>query len=381
MRTGAALKASNLQFESSGITQPFRCAVSLHSHTLHSRESLDFIYRYAKRVGLIRAVIERGENKYRAIHASELDLSRAWWTPPIVPHDAWMLERDQIEGRLGLRAMVSLTDHDDIEAALALRVLEECRDAPISVEWTVPYRNTFFHLGLHNLRPDSAREEMCRLAAFTTNPTTTAFRPMLERVASCDGSLIVFNHPCWDESGIGEREHRAIACDFLGKHGPFVHALELNGLRPWSENQAVMKMAKRFAKPLISGGDRHAFEPNTILNLTNAANFAEFAGEVRAGLSTVLVTDQYREPFALRILQNLEAVLGDQENHGRGWRRWSDRVFFRCDDGVTRPLTELFGEKHPAAVAVFVGVVGALRHPSMKWAFRQVFYKREELTL
>jgi hypothetical protein len=137
MGTGAASKASNLQFESSGVTRQFRCAVSLHSHTLHSRESLDFIYRYAKRVGLIRAVIERGENKYRAIHASELDLSRAWWTPPLGPHDAWVLERDQIERRLGLRAIVSLTDHDDIEAALALAYSK--RAATCRFQWSGPF--------------------------------------------------------------------------------------------------------------------------------------------------------------------------------------------------------------------------------------------------
>src|SRR3954471_858231 len=34
------------------------------------------------------------------------------------------------------------------------------------------------------------------------------------------------------------------------------------------------------------------------------------------------------EPFGLRILQNIEEILRDHANHARGWRQWSDRVFY-----------------------------------------------------
>ena len=43
------------------------------------------------------------------------------------------------------------------------------------------------------------------------------------------------------------------------------------------------------------------------------------------------------EPFALRILQNIEEILSDQPNHALGWRRWNDRTFYRYDDGSIRP--------------------------------------------
>src|SRR5258706_10546102 len=132
----------------------FRTGVSLHSHTLHSRENLEFIYRALAKVPLFAAALRRGEQHYRNVHGRTLDLTRGWWTPPLGAHHAWSVEKAQIEG-LGLSPIVSLTDHDDIEAPVSLQLLEECRGTPISFEWTVPFRFTFFHIGVHNLPPMS----------------------------------------------------------------------------------------------------------------------------------------------------------------------------------------------------------------------------------
>ena len=46
---------------------------------------------------------------------------------------------------------------------MSLQAIEVSRNIPISVEWTVPFRNTFFHLGVHNLPPNRARAIMDRL--------------------------------------------------------------------------------------------------------------------------------------------------------------------------------------------------------------------------
>jgi hypothetical protein len=359
----------------------FRTAVSLHSHTLHSRETLTFINRLAKRIGPIGAALEGGKAKYQSLHGSSLDLRRAWWTPPLAPRDAWVLEKHQIESRLGLNAFISLTDHDDIEAPLSLRVLEECREIPISVEWTVPYGPTFFHLGVHNLARDSARELMYGLAHFTARERGCDLACLLHTLADTKDTLIVFNHPCWDENGIGQEAHTKLATQFAQKYGQSIHAFELNGLRPWAENREVFQMACELGKTLISGGDRHALEPNTILDLTNATTFSEFVEQVRAGRTDVLVTDQYREPYAIRILQNLEEILQDHENHGRGWRRWSDRVFYTCDDGIARSLTTLFANQVPVPVQFFVRAVKLIRHHNVRRTFRLAFPRRQELAL
>ena len=159
-----------------------------------------------------------------------------------------------------------------------------------------------------------------------------------------------------------------------------LHAFELNGLRPWSENRTVLDLARMFEKPLISGGDRHANEPNTLLNLTNASTFAEFVSEVRDGISDVFITDQYLEPLSMRILHSLEEILGRREDHAFGWKTWSDRAFYLCDDGVTRPLRELWGEE-PLAVRLFTKGVDLLHNPQFRHAFRLAFAKREDVGL
>ena len=66
--------------------------------------------------------------------------------------------------------MVSITDHDNIEAPMLLRVVPEARRVPVSVEWTVPYKDATFHLGVHNLPSGSAESIMQRLREFTLHP-------------------------------------------------------------------------------------------------------------------------------------------------------------------------------------------------------------------
>jgi hypothetical protein len=76
----------------------------------------------------------------------------------------------------------------------------------------------------------------------------------------------------------------------------------------------------------------------------------------------------------------MEEILSDQENHALGWRRWCDRTFYLHDDGVVRPLGESW-KKEPAAVTIFVRGLQALRHPSLKQAFRFAFPRRDEAIL
>jgi len=370
-----------IYFENKSTLPEFRTVVSLHGHTLYSRESLDFLDTLARRVPPIRMALNRGAEQYRRAHGVNLDLKRAWWTPPLSAYGAWKLEAGRIVDQFGAHPLVSLSDHDDIEAGVTLRVLEECSTVPVSVEWTVPFGGTFFHMGVHNLPPDQARAIMADLKAFTAVAREDKLRDLFAALDAHREVLIVFNHPCWDECEVGRSRHTDAARRFVANYGGFIHAFEVNGLRPWGENRMVVDFARECGKPLISGGDRHALEPNTVLNLTNAETFEEFATEVRDGRSSVLVTTQYAEPFALRILHNIEQILAEHEAHGMGWRRWSDRVFYACDDGVVRSLTELWGNDGPMAVQTFVRGVQILHQPLFRGAFRTMFGGRRGVAL
>ncbi len=357
----------------------FRTGVSLHGHTLHSQEKLDFIYRLATQITPLRLALERGEARYRNIHGASLDLSRAWWTPPLSAYDAWKLEASHIAERFDLAPLVSLSDHDNVDAPILLQHREECRPVPVSVEWTVPYGGTFFHLGIHNMAVENARAIMTEMEAFTAQTSRVPLADLLRMLTSNRDTLVIFNHPNWDENKIGEEAHRAAARQFSGIYKQYIHAFELNGLRPWSENRTVVDLARQFGKPIVSGGDRHGLEANTILNLSSATSFSEFVDEIRDGYSHVVLTRRYMEPLAMRILENIEDVLQDYDNHVYG-RHWSDRAFYLCDDGVTRSLKTLWGTE-PLAVRLFTNGVNLMRNPRFKHAFRVAFAKREEVVL
>ena len=375
------MKESRVRFhwEDRNYHTQFRTGVSLHSHTLHSHESLDFIGRATANTPWLSGAIKKQTDKYRALKGRDLDLRRAWWTPPLSPLHAWKLEKAQIQESLDLSAFVSLTDHDNIHAGTNLQMLDETRDCPVSVEWTVPWEKTFFHLGLHNLPAGDAAQIMTELAVITADPRIENIGAMLERLHAIDSVLIVINHPLWDENHIGAAAHRECVDSFLARFLCFIHACELNGLRPWKENRGVIDLAKGLSLPLISGGDRHGREPNACINLTNAASFAEFVSEVRDdGWSDVLFMPQYKEPFRLRILLNLCDIIEDDPNHSLGWAQWNDRVFYLTDEGVAKSLHEFWGNRIPSVVTRFVALMSLVRHRQVRSALRFALAQKQE---
>jgi hypothetical protein len=373
---------ASVQFAWRGASwQRARTAVSLHSHTSHSIETLDFIPRLAAHVPVLRDLLRAHEDRYRRSHGCELNYCNAWWTPPLGLREALGVERAQIE-RLGLHPLVSITDHDNVGAPLLLRLLPEGRQTPVSVEWTVAYRGVVFHLGIHNLPPRRATQCMAALAAFTADPKEADLEGMLSWLGEEPDTLVVFNHPYWDEKGAGQQLHDSMAVEFLRRYGPFLHALEMNGLRPWSENRRVAALAASVGKPLVSGGDRHCCEPNAMLNLTNSSTFGEFVEEVRDyGRSHVLVMPQYREPFVSRVMKMVADVMRDNREHTHGWVRWTDRVFVRDHDtGEVEALSSVWSEGHqPLVVQAFAGACRLLDSRSLHAALRQFLPETQEL--
>jgi hypothetical protein len=343
---------------------------------------MEFVRLGTRDIPWLGNAVRRQELKYRALKGRDLDLGRAWWTPPLSAGQAWALETNQIETRLGKSALVSLTDHDNIEASAQLSLLKKTANSPVSVEWSVPFRETLFHIGVHNIPPEQAGVRMREMHELTAHPDERLVAELLEALGEPKESLIVFNHPMWDESHVGLERHVAYVNAFLRSCRPFLHAIELNGLRPWKENRKAAQLAGSVSLPVISGGDRHGREPNANLNLTNAASFSEFAEEIRKdGWSDVLFMPQYRDSLRFRILENLCDILADDPAHAMGWIRWSDRVFYLTDEGIVRSLKEFWGSRIPAVVNQFVGLMNFMRNSNIRAALRMALYEGEEVAL
>ena len=339
---------------------------------MHSRESLSSLPVYAGNIPLLAWELNRLARGYQAKHGRPLDYSRAHWTPPLPEREAHELEKRSIEDHLGLAALVSLSDHDNIEAGCGLRQLADTSAAPISVEWTVPVAGTYFHLGVHNLPPQHARSIMAEMAAYTHQPSEALRKEILLVVNGHEDTLVVLNHPLWEQSGCGTEHHRAAVGQLLIASGNLIHAIELNGLRPWAENRSVIDWARGSDYPLISGGDRHACEPNSIVNLTNAATFPEFVGEVRAGRSVVAFRDCYKDPRGFRIIRALSDIMGEYPDLPSRVR-WSDRVFCQRYSGAFTPISEIWNGDVPRVVRLFGLTVGLARNQKIRSVLRFCF--------
>jgi len=357
----------------------YRTGVSLHSHTLYSEESLAFVPRYTAGLPIAAHAIAGQAERYKTLTGLDLDFSRAFWRPPLGPREAYDLEAKQIEA-LGLDALVSLSDHDDIQAGSQLAVLEAHQ--PISVEWTIPFGPSFFHMGVHNLPAEHAPAIMTELQSFTVQPVRSRFAELLAWLDGFGQTLIILNHPMWDEARIGVVEHAQLLGRVIERYGEHIHALELNGLRPWKENQRVIWLAEQSGHVLVSGGDRHGLEPNANLNLTNAQSFAEFVAETRQDrISEVLFMPQYREPLKLRMIETMCDIVRDYPEFPIGRRRWNERVFYRQDDGVVRPLAAIWQRDEPWPVKWFLGGLRAIMSRQVRTALRLALADPQEAGL
>lgn len=353
-------------------TGGYDAGVCLHGHTMHSQECLSFLPRHLHHVPGVSQIVDYYERAPRRVN-----FARAWWTPPLTPASALHLEREQIAG-LGLRPMVSLTDHDDIEAGLALGVTADHAETPISVEWTVPYRRSIFHLGVHNIPRSAARAWMDAMAQYTAEPREPELPGILRELADVPGVLMVLNHPFWIEEGVVEDDHRPALDGLLSECGGWFHALELNGTRRWKENAATMELARAYNRPLISGGDRHACEPSACINLTNGRTFAEFAAEIKAGQSSILFLPQYREPMAQRVLEASRDILRTYPEYP-GRERWAERIFYRSEDGIVRTVAQIWKGREPRFLRAAASAVHLVAGNRFRSALRVLLAERGEL--
>jgi hypothetical protein len=360
----------------------FRTGVSLHGHTNQSQETLDFLANVGNQYPLIRPLLSRLERRSEGNHGVRINYAASYWTPPMTPKLAFDLERSQIE-KLDLAPMVSLTDHDTINAPMLLRTVPSARGIPVSVEWSAPYGVQSFHLGIHNLPSSKAPEWMQTLKDYTKNPSDARLTEILVALNDEPNVLVIFNHPLWDLYLVGAEKHRFLVNEFLQKNGNYLHALELNGLRHWDENRATRRLAEQWNMLLISGGDRHGVEPNANINLTNARSFTEFVHEIRREKkSDILFMPQYAEPWKHRILQSAIDAVRHYPEFPQGSRTWDERVYHPDANGVARPLSELWPDGTAPWVMRFgVGIVQIMGRGLVSGGLRMAWTESHQLRL
>jgi len=360
----------------------FLTGISLHSHTNQSTETLDFLANFGNQFPVLRPILSRIERRSEALHGIRINYAAAYWTPPMTPRLAFDLERTQIES-LNLNAMVSITDHDNINAPMLLRTIPSARQIPVSLEWSAPYGEQSFHLGIHNLPSAHAQKWVAILADYTANPREGRLTAILSALNAEPNVLVIFNHPMWDLYLIGKERHRFLVNEFLQKQGQFLHAMELNGLRHLEENREVRLLAEKWNMLLVSGGDRHGVEPNANINLTNAQSFTEFVHEIRRERkSNLLFMPQYAEPWKHRILQSTIDAVRNYPEFPQGSRNWDERVYHPDRNGVVRPLSEVWPKgRAPHAMRAVIGAVQLMGRGLVSGGLRMAWSEAHQLRL
>lgn len=349
--------------------EKFPAAVSLHGHTQHSRENLSFAGAWLRSNPVLDTLARKA--------GCDLSFSSFWWTPPLPPGAAVRVESDHIERALDAQALVSITDHDQIAACRVIELLHGVDASPISLEWSVPLGPSFVHLGVHNLPRTTAETMFAAMQEYTAAPCQQRLADLLAWVNEDPATLVVLNHPMWDEARVGAAGHEGMIRTLLDRCRGRIHALELNGLRSWRENSRVLGLAREVGLPAVSGGDRHGSEPSACFNLTHAASFAQFAAEVRTeGQSTVLFTPRYAESHRVRQLEATWDLIREYPEYPER-ARWTDRAFLDDAQGVTRSLAQIWRSGEPLLARAGYQLFRAFRAQWLRPALRLATARRQ----
>ncbi len=363
------------------LSQTAKTGVSMHCHTEYSKEMLDFVPVYADKLPIIAYFWRKERERFFEREGKAPDFSSAYWSPPLTAPEVYNLEKDQIN-RAGLEAVVSITDHDSIDANLQVNENAENPKAPISLEWTVPFEFGFFHVGVHNLPKETAVEITKTLLDYTfieENQGNANLHQLFAMLDELPEVLVILNHPLWDIEMVGKEQHKLLLKNFLKEFGRWIHAFEVNGFRSWSENKAVIEMAEALNFPIVTGGDRHGCKPNTVFNLTDAKTFSEFAEEIRTDKhSEIVLMPEYKYPLQSRQLQSFSEILKLYPEFPEGRQKWFDRVYFDIGDGLgLRKLSVHWEIGGPTWLRWAIWTLGVMGNPKMRPFFR-LLRKRQD---
>jgi hypothetical protein len=274
----------------------FDFAVSLHNHSCHSIENLGSLNEVVK-LWFMRPFRHVLQWAFGLALVPDLDYAEVYYQAPLTVEDVFLAESAGV-AQLGFDGVhLGITDHDEVAGSVELLRQHpgNARRNPIGEELSVRFQNYLFHLGITGL-PESGVAE-------THAGLQSAARELrlddLFEILHASGCLVVLNHPLvpW-----GKDPQRKIPVeDLLRRYGWAIHALEYNGMRCQEENNRVLQLAKHLNKPVIGGGDSHLLLASSVLSVSHAGTFVDFAAEVKEGRAVPLITPGYFAPLRWKI--------------------------------------------------------------------------------
>jgi hypothetical protein len=274
----------------------FEFAVSLHNHSEHSIENLGSLNEVVK-LGFMRPFRGVLQSAFGLAQIPDLNYSEIYYRPPLTAEDVFLMELASA-APLGFDGIhVGITDHDEVAGSVELlRRHPECAHRnPLGEELSFRFQDYLFHLGITGLpEPGVAEIHASLQAAARANRLDDLFEIL--RASEC---LVVFNHPLvpWGK----DRGRKIPAEELLLRYGWAIHALEYNGMRSREENDRVLQLAQHVNKPVVGGGDSHLLLASSVLSLTRAGSFADFAAEVKEGRAVPFITPVFFAPLGWKI--------------------------------------------------------------------------------
>ena len=276
--------------------QEFGYAVSLHNHSNHSIENMSFLNEMVK-LRFMRPFRGLLQSAFGLAGIKDLNYSDIYYRSPLTVEDVLQAESASAS-ELGFEGVhLGITDHDEISGCLELLRAhpEEAHHNPLGEEISIYFDDYLFHIGVTGMPAAGIEQFHAGLQLAARERRLDDLFEMLR----ASGSLVVFNHPLvpW-----GKDVGRKIPAEaLLTRYGWVIHALEYNGMRSREENDRVLQLAKHVGKPVVGGGDSHLLLASSVLSLTRAVSFQEFAEEVKEGRAVSLVLPTFFAPLSWKL--------------------------------------------------------------------------------
>lgn len=276
----------------------FAFAVSPHNHSCYSVEKLSSLNQVVKLWFMrpFRRILQRA---FGLAPGSNLDYSEVSYRPPLTVEDVLRTESSSVT-LLGFDGVhVGITDHDEVAGGAELLRMhpENAHRNTLGEELSFRFQDYLFHLGITDLPESGLAETHASLQAASHAQRLDD----LFEILGASGCLVVLNHPLVPWGKNNDLRRKIPVEDLLRRYGWAIHALEYNGMRGQEENGRVLQLAKHVGKPLVGGGDSHLLLPSSVLSLSQAASYRDFAAEVKQGRAVPLITPTFFAPLRWKI--------------------------------------------------------------------------------